>query len=60
MESFYSFNGLSEIESIVKKTEDTIGLPGFVYLLHESEKIIAKNLNKIIEWQRNNEIFIIE
>lgn len=60
MESFYSFNGLSEIESIVKKTEDTIGLPGFVYLLHESEKIIANNLNKIMEWQRNNEIFTIE
>ena len=60
MESFYSFNGLSEIECIVKKTEDTIGLPGFVYLLHDNENVIDDNLNTIIEWQRNNEIFVIE
>ncbi len=60
MESFHCFNGLPEMGSYVKKTEDTIGLPGYVYLLHEDKEIIENNLNEILTWQHNNEIFDIE
>lgn len=45
--------------SIVKRTEDTLGLPGFVYLLHDDKKIIEEDLQKILLWQRNGEIFEI-
>lgn len=58
--SFHNFIGLPEMETKVKKTEDTVGLPGFVYLLHHDKKIIEEDLNKILNWQRNNEIFFIE
>ena len=60
MVSFYCFNGLSEINSEVNKTEDTIGHPGFVYLLHNNKEIIDKDLNQILKWHRNNEIFDID
>ena len=60
MESFHCFNGLVEIGSYVKKTEDTIGLPGCVYLLHEDQQIVENNLQEILTWQNNNEIFQIE
>lgn len=60
MKSFHSFNGLPEIGVFVKKTEDTIGLPGYVYLLHEDKGIIESDLNEILSWQHNHEIFEIE
>lgn len=60
MESFHCFSGIPEIGSYVKKTEDTIGLPGYVYLLHEEKEIVENNLNEILTWQKNNEIFEIE
>jgi ATP-grasp domain len=60
MESFHCFTGVPELESYVKKTEDTIGLPGYVYLLHEDRDVVNSNMNEILTWQSNNEIFEIE
>ncbi|APJ05184.1 hypothetical protein AXG55_12185 [Silvanigrella aquatica] len=60
LRSFHSFIGLPELNTIVKKTEDTLGLPGYVYLLHEDKYIIESDLNTILEWQRNNEVFEID
>ncbi len=60
MESFHSFYGLPPPGTQVIKTEDTLGNPGYVYLLHQNNHVINKNLNQILEWQNNDEIFIID
>ncbi|MGY3802583.1 ATP-grasp domain-containing protein [Pigmentibacter ruber] len=60
MFSFFCFSGLNQIGNAVKKTEDTLGHPGYVYLVHHDEEIISKDTEQILKWQRNNELFIIE
>ncbi len=60
MYSFFCFSGLKQIGTNVTKTEDTLGSPGYVYLVHHDEKIITKDTEQILKWQRNNDLFIIE
>jgi hypothetical protein len=60
MESFHSFYGLPLPGTQVKKTEDTLGNPGYVYLLHQNNEVIKKNLTQILEWQNNGDLFIID
>lgn len=57
--SFNNFAGIPQIGSFVRKTEDTLGEPGFVYLLHKDKKVILKDMMQIIQWQRNGELFEI-
>lgn len=60
MYSFFCFSGLNPIGTAVTKTEDTLGQPGYVYLVHHDEDIITKDTEQILKWQRNQELFIIE
>lgn len=59
LDSFFCFSGLQELGTIVEKTTDTFGRPGYVYLFSESEKKLKDDLNEILELQKNNKIFMI-
>ncbi|MGG6175568.1 ATP-grasp domain-containing protein [Pantoea allii] len=59
LSSFSNFFGLPDFKNYVKKTMDTKGLPGFVYLLHKEKEQVVKDFNQILNWQRQDIIYQI-
>ncbi|SFN35946.1 ATP-grasp domain-containing protein [Xenorhabdus japonica] len=57
--SFHSFNQLPEMNKKVYKTKDTIGEPGFLYLLHKDKTIVEKDFDYILQLQQEDKIFEI-
>jgi len=57
--SFHNFSGLMPIGSFVRKTEDTLGEPGYVYLMHKNEVVLLQDMMQAIQWQRDGELFEI-
>lgn len=57
--SFSNFFALPTFGQRVKKTSDTKGLPGFVYLVNDNQKQLSHDFEQIINWQRKGEIFDI-
>jgi len=57
--SFSNFFGLPTLGQQVKKTTDTKGLPGFVYLVNDNKTQLEQDFQQILTWQSEGKIFDI-
>lgn len=57
--SFSNFFMLPAMGQQVKKTSDTKGLPGFVYLVNDDQQQLAQDFEQVLSWQREGKIFDI-
>ena len=59
LDSFCYFSDIPALNIYVKCTTDTQGIPGFLYLAHESKDIIERDFRWVLDLQKNDRIFTI-
>lgn len=57
--SFSNFFALPTLGQQVKKTSDTKGLPGFLYLVNDNQQQLMQDFEQVLSWQREGKIFDI-
>jgi hypothetical protein len=59
LSSFHSFVGVPELGTFVTETVDTLGTPGYAYLLHSDPSVVESDARTVRLWQRQDSLFTI-
>ncbi|MGK5532493.1 ATP-grasp domain-containing protein [Streptomyces sp. URMC 129] len=58
--SFHSFVGVPAIGARVRRTDNTLGEPGYAYFAHHDREQVLRDARAVLDWQRADTVFDIE